>query len=95
MGFSSVNIKRMRQFYEEWGKAFQTIESQSPSVCPLVADEIQTDLLLLNRPLVTDDLAYLNLEYFLAIGFTHHYEILIKTKTIEERLFYINKYLCK
>lgn len=89
-GFSPVNIKRMRQFYEEWEKYFQSAENQDSIIRPLVADEIQTDLLLTNRPSVTDDLANLNFDDFLAIGFTHHYEILIKTKTVEERLFYIN-----
>lgn len=89
-GFSPVNIKRMRQFYEEWEKHFQSTEHQKSIFRPLPTDEIQTDLLLLNRPLLTDDLANLNFDDFLAIGFTHHYEILIKTKTVEERLFYIN-----
>lgn len=89
-GFSPVNIKRMRQFYEEWEKHFQSTEYQKSIFRPLPTDEIQTDLLLLNRPLLTDDLANLNFDDFLAIGFTHHYEILIKTKTVEERLFYIN-----
>lgn len=89
-GFSPVNIKRMRQFYEEWEKHFQSTEHQKSIFRPLPTDEIQTDLLLINRPLLTDDLANLNFDDFLAIGFTHHYEILIKTKTVEERLFYIN-----
>lgn len=90
-GFSPVNIKRMRQFYEEWGKCFQPAENRNSIIRPLVADEIRTDLLLANHPSVTDDLVNLNLDRFLAIGFTHHYEILIKTKTLEERLFYINR----
>ena len=28
---------------------------------------------------------------FLSVGFSHHYEIIIKTKTLEERFFYIGK----
>lgn len=28
---------------------------------------------------------------FLSIGFSHHYEIIIKTKSLEERFFYIEK----
>ena len=50
---------------------------------------IQTDILLENRPLSTDDLFNINLDHFLSIGFTHHYEILVKAKTPKERLFYI------
>lgn len=90
-GFSPVNIKRMRQFYEEWENYFQTTENHTSIFRPLAADEIQTDLLFANRPLPADDLVNLNFDHFLAIGFTHHYEILIKTKTVEERLFYISK----
>lgn len=89
-GFSPVNIKRMRQFYEEWEKCIQNADGQKYVIRPSVADEIQTDLLLANRPLLTDDLVNLNFDHFLSIGFTHHYEILIKTKTVEERLFYVN-----
>jgi hypothetical protein len=55
-GFSPVNIKRMRQFYEEWEKCFQSTENKYTVIRPLMADEIQTDQLLLNRPLSADDL---------------------------------------
>jgi hypothetical protein len=44
---------------------------------------------VVNRPLATDDLININVDHFLSIGFTHHYEILVKAKTLEERLFYI------
>ncbi|OIP82238.1 MAG: hypothetical protein AUK44_08245 [Porphyromonadaceae bacterium CG2_30_38_12] len=89
-GFSPVNIKRMRQFYEEWEKYIQDADNQNSVIRPSVPDEIQTDLLLVNRPLSTDDMFNINSHYFLSIGFTHHYEILVKAKTLEERLFYIN-----
>jgi predicted nuclease of restriction endonuclease-like (RecB) superfamily len=35
--------------------------------------------------------AEFNWAYFLRIGFIHHYEILLKTKSLEERFFYIQK----
>jgi predicted nuclease of restriction endonuclease-like (RecB) superfamily len=89
-GFSPVNIKRMRQFYEEWEQYFQKTDNHQSSVIrPSVPDDIQTDILLINRPLATDDLIKVNIDQFLSVGFTHHYEILVKTKTLEERLFYI------
>jgi predicted nuclease of restriction endonuclease-like (RecB) superfamily len=88
-GFSPVNIKRMRQFYEEWGKYIQIAENQKSVFRPLVADEIQTDLLLVNRPLSADDLIVVQNKSFLSIGFTHHCEIIAKTKSLEERIFYI------
>lgn len=55
------------------------------------SDEIQIDLLVVNRPLLTDDFDKLNWECFLSTGFTYHYEILAKAKSLSERLFYINK----
>lgn len=88
-GFSPVNIKRMRQFYEEWKNYFQTTENQTSIFCPLAADEIQTDLLFANRPLAADDLTAEQTKSFLSVGFTHHCEIIAKTKSFEERIFYI------
>ncbi|MDP4241011.1 MAG: PDDEXK nuclease domain-containing protein [Bacteroidota bacterium] len=88
-GFSPVNIKRMRQFYEEWEKHFQSIGNQNTVFRPLIADEIQTDLLLLNLPLTADDLTTEQIKSFLSIGFTHHCEIIAKTKSLDERIFYI------
>lgn len=39
----------------------------------------------------TDELSKDELDNFLSVGFTHHYEILVKTKTLDERMFYIKK----
>lgn len=88
-GFSPVNIKRMRQFYEEWKKYFHTAENQNSIIRPLLADEIQTDLLLANCPPAADELTSEQKKSFLSIGFTHHCEIIAKTKSFEERIFYI------
>ena len=88
-GFSPVNIKRMRQFYEEWEKYFHVADNQTSIFRPLTADEIQTDLLFANRPLAADDLTAEQKKSFLSIGFTHHCEIIAKTKSLEERIFYI------
>lgn len=41
------------------------------------------------RPLLTDELSHTDLESFLSISFTHHYELLLKTSDLKERLFYI------
>lgn len=89
-GFSPVNIKRMRLFYEEW-QQYLLPENPTQTIRPLSTDDIQIDLLVINRPSLTDDFDKLNWECFLSIGFTHHYEILVKTKSLPERLFYIDK----
>ena len=88
-GFSLVNLKRMRQFYEAWEGIFVNRQSATCEFRPLSTDEIEIGLLIVNRPLPTDDLRSSDLESFLSIGFTHHYELLIKTNSLEERLFYI------
>jgi len=88
-GFSSTNLKRMRQFYEEWNL---TIE-----ISPTSSDQLQITQYLINiiSPMTSDQLVHTSLENFFSdfvrIGFSHHYEILIKTTKIWERIFYIQK----
>ena len=88
-GFSETSLKKMRQFYEQW----QILENR-----PLVADELEgvdnnevievNAVAMLNRPPMAGGL---DVNEFLSISFTHHDEILSKTSTLEERVFYIHK----
>jgi len=92
-GFSATSIKEMRQFYEAWG----FLTNRPPS-----ADDLETSrqggyergqiddktLLTINRPPVAGDL---NIDEFWGISFTHHVEILSKTETLQERVFYIHQ----
>lgn len=88
-GFSETSLKKMRQFYEQW----QLLEN-----CPPMAGEIETSenkdvietniVSMLNRPPMAGGL---DVNDFLGISFTHHDEILSKTSTLEERVFYIHK----
>ncbi len=80
-GFGATNLKRMKLFYDEWNSLFQ-IDANSKNLTQLSDNET-----LIIRPLLTDELQIL----FLQVSFTHHYELLIKTKTLEERIFYIQK----
>ncbi|MDD4439519.1 MAG: PDDEXK nuclease domain-containing protein [Tissierellia bacterium] len=89
-GFSPANIKRMRQFYEEW-QPYLITENHIQSIRPMLSGEIRIDLLAANRPTLSDDLDMDTWNSFLSIGFSHHYEIIIRTKTLEERFFYIGK----
>jgi predicted nuclease of restriction endonuclease-like (RecB) superfamily len=90
-GFSLVNLKRMRQFYEAWEHVFVNRQPVAGEIRPLSTDEIEISLLTVNRLLLADDLQSSDLEHFLSIGFTHHYELLIKTDSLDERLFYIQR----
>jgi predicted nuclease of restriction endonuclease-like (RecB) superfamily len=81
-GFSETNIKYMRIFYEEW--------------CPFVnrqptADDLEINeegLLIAIRQPMADEI---NWNEFMALGFSHHMEILLKTNDKDERLFYIHE----
>ncbi|MFB9896469.1 PDDEXK nuclease domain-containing protein [Hallella seregens] len=88
-GFSPTSIKKMRQFYEQWCNVVNR---------PPLADDLQTaadetilpfkSLLLANRPPMAGDFDWHD---FFALSFSHHDEILSKTKTLEERVFYIHQ----
>ena len=88
-GFSPTSIKKMRSFYEQWCELVNR---------PPLADDLQTSenedispfnsLLLVNRPPMAVDLDWHD---FFTLSFSHHDEILSKTKTLEERVFYIHQ----
>ena len=88
-GFSPTSIKKMRQFYEQWCNVVNR---------PPLAGDLQTaadetilpfkSLLLVNRPPMAGDFDWHD---FFALSFSHHDEILSKTKTLEERVFYIHQ----
>ena len=85
-GFSESGIKRMRTFYEGWCKYI--------SNRPMPLDDFaqQSDLgVIINRPIALDDFTQQETDLFLSIGFSHHYDILIKTESLQERLYYIRK----
>ena len=85
-GFSESGIKRMRTFYEGWSKYVSNRPTSSDDTfitqgIPVVA----------NRPMTLDDFSKQEIEWFLSIGFSHHYDILIKTESLQERLYYIRR----
>ena len=86
-GFSETNIKNMRTFYEVWSPVLNRQ--------PLAAEigNIQIVKELQNRQPAVADLTTDDLECFMNIGFTHHREIIRKTQTLDERLFYISPYI--
>ena len=90
-GFSSTNIKNMRSFYEEWSP----IVNRRP-----MADEYKTQAVVsdseLNEQMLLMEIRQpsadeFNWSDFVAIGFSHHIEIITKAKSLEARLFYIHE----
>ena len=103
-GFSETNIKNMRIFYEAWSpvlnrqltaadleKPFDLNVLQNRQISSADLGISQNDSELQNRQLTAADLTADDLECFLSVGFTNHREILRKTNSLEERLFYIKR----
>ena len=100
-GFSERNIRNMRQFYEAWSNLLiwqpAAAEMADQEKWQPAAAEIHSPLAgeLLLTPSRLDfsrDVFDIELAHdFLSISFTHHMEILNKTNTLEQRLFYIQK----
>lgn len=85
-GFSEGNMRKMRIFYEQWSDVFESRAS--------VTHELQAALLFEHIPiraLATHEFSETQMEAFLSIGFTHHYEIIKKTESLQERLSYIER----
>lgn len=106
-GFSASNIKRMRIFYDGWEDHFSICESTINPIGPTASNQLKNSRnkktvissTASNQLQLTDDkgiiisptLSDQFKNYFFSISFSHHYEIIGKTKSIEERLFYITK----
>lgn len=88
-GFSAASIKKMRSFYEEWhmvlNRSSSTNEINFEPNRSLSTNDLQID----EKQLIKIELQSEIMPFFTHIGFTHHYEIISKTQTIEERIFYI------
>lgn len=93
-GFSSGNIKLMRQFFEAWQPYLQInteffLENKSVAAAIDLKQTDHAGLAISQKrlPLAVD----FSMEDFMGISFTHHMEILHKTKELDERLFYIRE----
>ena len=98
-GFGSRQIKYMRSFYEEWQKMFDKSaalaadlpkfdQKRSFSTSSTDLEDVDYTLLLAqNRQPMAADM----MNEFLSVGFTHHIEIITKSKDLQERLFYIHQ----
>lgn len=88
-GFSPRNLRNMRMFYEEW-KCLDTNLADASAKLDLgnkSADESAN--LDSCKSLTPLEIADIPIVAFFSIGFSHHTLILSKTKTLEERRYYI------
>ncbi len=88
-GFSAESIKKMRSFYEYW----QPYLNRSPLATDLqtISNEANIDINGLALQKWSPMASEINREEFLGISFSHHMEILHKTKDLNEVLFYIHQ----
>lgn len=93
-GFSTANLKQMRMFYEKWSDSFKSVAVATDLKLAKISDnsiatatEIDTAILIPSN----ETEPKIDMDEFLGIGFTLHMEILHKTTTLNERLFYIHQ----
>lgn len=88
-GFSARSIRNMRTFYEYWTQYLIWQPSAAKLQLSINQDTIDIDCFSLQKwsPMAAE----INREEFLGISFSHHLEILQKTKDIQEVLFYIHQ----
>lgn len=90
-GFSKTQLKRMKTFYLACQNYFRTPSDfpKNSSIADFTNITDSEDVVI--GPLTTDQFDKATLDAFLTVQFTHHYEILQRTDTLNERLFYIYK----
>ena len=88
-GFSGQNIRNMRSFAEYWEKYLKC----SPSASILKPTDLQMviDIDAFSLQKWSTISTEINRDDFLSISFSHHMEILHKTKDLNEILFYIHQ----
>ena len=88
-GFSARSIRNMRTFYEYWTQYLIWQPLAAKLQLSINQDTIDIDCFSLQKwsPVAAE----INREEFLGISFSHHLEILQKTKDIQEVLFYIHQ----
>lgn len=90
-GFSASNIKNMRSFYEEWSPIINRQPMADENKTPTAVSDSELDeqmlLMEIRQPMAVE----FNWSDFVAIGFSHHIEIITKAKSLDARLFYIHE----
>lgn len=88
-GFSEQNIRNMRFFAEYWSQYLNC--SPLASEFKITDNQLTIDIDGFSLKKWSPIVNIINRENFLSISFSHHMEILHKTKDLNEVLFYINQ----
>ena len=94
-GFSPMNIRNMRLFFEAWNtrlliQQLPTVELDGSSIRQLGTSPIQQLPTVEIRHLPSDEFDQRSFADFLTVGFTNHMQIISKCKGLDERLYYIH-----
>ena len=98
-GFSEGGIKKMRLFYENWQPVFSNRSlsmndlnnMENGENVLMIIEQPDIDLSLLSKHIGSFESPEYFINNFYKVGFTHHYEILAKEKSIDGRYFYISQ----
>ena len=88
-GFSPRNLRNMRMFYEEWKCLVTNLADASAKLDLGNKSADESANLDSCKSLAPLEIADIPIVAFFSIGFSHHTLILSKTKTLEERRYYI------
>lgn len=88
-GFSPRNLRNMRMFYEEWRCLDTNLADASAKLDFGNKSADESANLDSCKSLAPLEIADIPIVAFFSIGFSHHTLILSKTKTLEERRYYI------
>lgn len=88
-GFSPRNLRNMRMFYEEWRCLDTNLADASAKLDFSNKSADESANLDSCKSLAPLEIADIPIVAFFSIGFSHHTLILSKTKTLEERRYYI------
>ena len=94
-GFSITNLKNMKQFFETYSQFVisQSVTGELQNTSKKAFSQSSTGEFVSMIPKVSKNSVFKNehnfINIFLSISFTHHVSILNKTKSLEEKIFYI------
>ena len=89
-GFGYENLKKMRQFYETWNPHINGSPTTTQIGNEQIGSPTATQLPVLQSKALAMAFDVETAHDFISISFTHHMEILNKTNSLDERLFYIH-----
>ena len=96
-GFSGSSIRKMRLFYQIWNTSeiicpsvTDKLDNNSNAIGSLIMTKLENNLNPISSS-ATGKLKSVEIESFISVSFTHHYEIILKIKEEKHRWYYINK----